>query len=64
MADEIAVIESSLRMQTTGNQEQDEAHIRTCAINTAMIAAGFCPNGCGEMDEALHSCHKCHFSHN
>lgn len=68
MRDEIALAKSSLAMPSTGNAEQDDATLHDCARSTCMIAAGFCPNGCGEMnvDEAMQtkSCPACGFSYN
>jgi Pyruvate/2-oxoacid:ferredoxin oxidoreductase delta subunit len=61
----IAMAKQGLAMQTTGNTEQDDAHIHDAARSTCMIAAGFCPNGCGELHEVgQHQvCIKCGFSY-
>lgn len=51
--DELPVVARSLAMPTTGNREQDEAHIHDVALSTCMITAGFCPNGHGKMDKDI-----------
>lgn len=56
------MIQKSLAMPTTGNDEQDDAHLHDAARSTAMIAAGFCPNGCGPLSGK--ECPVCCFSHN
>lgn len=59
--DEIEVILGSIAMPTTGNNEQDQAYLEDHAVSKAMIAANFCPNGCGEMSK--NECLKCNFTH-
>lgn len=65
--DEIALLMGSLAIETTGNYEQDMAHIYDSARSTCMIQAGFCPNGCGKMNRDVlnrgASCPVCGFSH-
>jgi hypothetical protein len=65
MKQEILLLRESLAMPTTGNREQDDAHLTDAAISSALIAANFCPNGCGEMDNNIPgqaSCPKCGFT--
>lgn len=58
--DEIAVLEKSLAIQSTGNYEQDMAHIHDSARSTCMMAAGFCPNGDGgKLDTTVPGQAKC-----
>jgi hypothetical protein len=49
----------SLCIQSTGNEEQDEAHHKSAVISSLRIERGFCPNGCGKMDG--NTCPKCNF---
>lgn len=66
MAAEIETLVKGLSMASTGNREQDEAYLHEAALTTAMIAAGKCPNGCGEMTkgERGQSCGDCGFATN
>lgn len=65
MAEEIKTLEQCLAIPSSGNREQDEAYIHEAAVSNAMVAANFCPNGCGEMfrNEALNTqtCLTCNF---
>ncbi len=64
MADEIALMAKSLGTPSTGNAEQDEARIHSAARSICMIAAGHCPNGCGELivSDLSQDCFKCGFN--
>lgn len=64
--DEIALLMGSLAIETTGNYEQDMAHIHDSARSTCMIEAGFCPNGDGgKLNTVLgvSTCPVCGFTH-
>lgn len=70
MKDEIEKIIPCIAVPSSGNEEQDEARAYEQATTLAMMASGYCPNGCGLMREVLteahliqHECPKCHFSH-
>ena len=65
MAAEIRAIKGAIAMPTTGNAEQDEAHLEDAAVSMAMREAAFCPNGCGSMKVLypLAECVGCGFSH-
>lgn len=65
LRDEIEAIYFSLAMPTSGNEEQDQAQLFSSARSTAMIAAGYCPNGCGELHEvgSYRTCLACGFAY-
>lgn len=68
-ADEIPTIVACTSIPGCPNEEQAEAHLLDHAISTCMIAAHFCPNGCGEMTQAgdfqpLQVCPVCEFTTN
>lgn len=65
MADEIALAKKSLRMGvSTNNAEQDDAYLHEAARSLCMRTAGFCPNGCGNLDifHSFMSCRKCAYT--
>lgn len=64
LKDEITLIRKSIAMPATRNAEQDDAVLWDAARSTAMIAAGFCPNGCGilvSQDGYTKACLGCGF---
>jgi hypothetical protein len=44
--DEIQEVLSSIAIQSTGNREQDEAHLLDAAVREVRMRHGYCPNGC------------------
>lgn len=73
MVDEIEALKRTLVVPSTGNAEQDDAKLDQAATTAAMLAADFCPNGCGDNHwESIQTpaqgqigrvCERCGFNH-
>jgi hypothetical protein len=43
---EIEKVLATIAIASTGNREQDEAHLLAAAVREVRLRHGYCPNGC------------------